>query len=60
MTRGYTPPELSSRSGQVAVFVAVWDTEMSAAQPLPFVQTRQNRGFHVTLADGYQIGICNG
>ena len=58
ITRGYTPPKLVVKKGQVAVFVAVWNTEMSAARPLATVQTRQNRGFQVTLAECYQIRIC--
>ena len=59
MARPYTTLPGLVNECQVAVFVAVWDTEMSAARPLTTAQTRQNRGFQVTLAQGYQIGICN-
>ena len=38
--------------------MAVRDVEMSAVRTLTFVQTRQNRGFHVTLVKGYQRLKC--
>ena len=47
MTRGYTPPEHLVKKCQVAVFVAVWDGEVSAIRPATFVQPRQNRGFNI-------------
>jgi hypothetical protein len=60
MTRPYTTHELLVKRRQVAVFVAVWDTEMSAARPLTTAQTRQNRDLQITLAKRCQIGICEG